>query len=316
VASLNPTPQPGKGLTSEEASTVAGILLAKQISATQSTKTGVVTVKTLDTVVNDTVQKTANAEPITSANKFTKSLATQATQVALQTIPITQVQTQTQTQLQTMVQPLVRTLTLTIPTTLGQTEVAEAVQEATMTAVQALTLALTQAASMTRTAVAPAEAVATQEAVLEETAVVPLEIVIPKPGGKGEITLTRKQREGIVAWKQGFMFWLKWPDEHGNYPKKNTHHSRKPIEGVKYEKGIGSVARSIIAKYGRIPKDLAFDMGIENVKISKTPAGGKPKITFTEKHQYKSKHKTKRSGDGHKHTRRETGISRLLSLKW
>ncbi|MCJ7805215.1 hypothetical protein MUP46_01045 [Patescibacteria group bacterium] len=115
-------------------------------------------------------------------------------------------------------------------------------------------------------------------------------IIIPGAGGKGTIELTEKQKQGIVAWKQGFIFWLKWPDKNGHYPEKNTYYSRSPIEGVEYVKGIGSVAKSIIAKYGRIPEDIKFSMGIQDVDISKTPAGKKPEIEFELAHKYKKHH--------------------------
>lgn len=91
--------------------------------------------------------------------------------------------------------------------------------------------------------------------------------------------LTRKQWLGIVAWKSGIMYWLKYPDAAGNYPDKNTIHSRKPLAGVKYAKGIGSVQKSIIAKGGKIPK-IEFEMGVQDVRIIPTARWQKPDIDF------------------------------------
>jgi hypothetical protein len=79
--------------------------------------------------------------------------------------------------------------------------------------------------------------------------------------------LSEKQKQGIVAWKQGLFYIAKWPDENGKYTKENTKYSRKAIEGVKYHKGIGSAAESVIKKHGEIPEELKFGMGIQNITI-------------------------------------------------
>ena len=54
-----------------------------------------------------------------------------------------------------------------------------------------------------------------------------------------------------------------------------------PLEGVKYFSGLGSVARSIIAKHGYVPPEVLRDMGIMDV-IIRTPweKKSKPKIFF------------------------------------
>lgn len=115
--------------------------------------------------------------------------------------------------------------------------------------------------------------------------------IIELPDGK-KLELTQAQTIGSIAWKQGKLkvkggklkplYIMKYPDESGQYPVKNTIYTFDPIEGVKYAEGIGSVAKSIIKKYGEIPIDLKFDMGIQDVEISKDKTSGiqKPKIKF------------------------------------
>jgi len=127
----------------------------------------------------------------------------------------------------------------------------------------------------------------------------PPTITLPSPDGKGTVQLTEKQIIGLVAWRQGKLrrkggelvplYWIKYPDKSGHYPEKNTIHTTDPVEGVIYAEGIGSVAKSIIKKYGEIPRDLEFSMGIQNVRIfkDKTPGIQQPKIRF--KPNYKAR---------------------------
>jgi len=115
---------------------------------------------------------------------------------------------------------------------------------------------------------------------------VPVPIPVPKVGvkrilpipSKDRISqLTKKQREGIIARKQGWCYIVLYPP----YGKDNVIYSRKPLEGVKYFSGLGSVARSIIAKHGYVPPEVLRDMGIMDV-IIRTPweKKSKPKIFF------------------------------------
>jgi len=89
--------------------------------------------------------------------------------------------------------------------------------------------------------------------------------------------LTKKQREGIIAWKQGFIYRLLYPP----YGVKDVIHSKKPLAGVKYYSGTKSAMKSIIAKHGYVPPEVLRDMGIMDV-IIRTPWGktSKPKLYF------------------------------------
>jgi len=104
--------------------------------------------------------------------------------------------------------------------------------------------------------------------------------------------LTKKQREGIIAWKQGWCYKLIYPP----YGVDNIINSRKPLAGVKYFSGPRSAARSIIAKHGYVPPEVLRDMGIMDV-IIRTPweKKSKPKIFFKR--------------DRHQRTRTTPGIS-------
>lgn len=125
---------------------------------------------------------------------------------------------------------------------------------------------------------------------------IPPPIILKLPKGKGKVELTPEQYAGIVAWKQGFVFYLKYPDAYGKYPDKNTIVTREQIEGVEYAEGVGSVQESIIAKGGRLPDIIEFDMGIQDVKIVPTWRADKPDIDFDLDRRYlrkkpKQKHK-------------------------
>jgi len=89
--------------------------------------------------------------------------------------------------------------------------------------------------------------------------------------------LTKKQREGIIAWKQGWCYKLIFPP----YFQDNIINSRKPLAGVKYYKGAGSAMKSIIARHGYVPPEVLRDMGIQDL-IIRTPweKKSKPKIFF------------------------------------
>jgi hypothetical protein len=108
----------------------------------------------------------------------------------------------------------------------------------------------------------------------------------PIKGGKAVIKLTLPTGEvlrlksdeyaGIVAWKQGAFYIMKWYP----YDKPHTRYTTKPIEGVKYHDGVGSAAKSIVALKGEIPANIRFDMGIQDVNIFRGK-GGQPGIRFT-----------------------------------
>jgi len=116
----------------------------------------------------------------------------------------------------------------------------------------------------------------------------------PKVLPSGGISqLTEKQREGIIAWKQGFMYKLIYPP----YGEKDIINTRTPIEGVIYAEGVGSAARSAIARGGRIPLLIRRDMGIMDIAIH-TPQGRKPILKFKGDPKQKTKvtPRTKRRG--------------------
>jgi hypothetical protein len=102
----------------------------------------------------------------------------------------------------------------------------------------------------------------------------PVKVII-LPNGEGEIKLTQKQFDSIVAWKQGIMYIAKWHP----FGKHDIYHSREPIEGVKYEKGIGSANRSLIAKGTKenIPNQ---DMGIVSIHFNTGSGKSKPYMDF------------------------------------
>lgn len=98
---------------------------------------------------------------------------------------------------------------------------------------------------------------------------------IPLPGG-GALELTREQLEGIIAWKQGIMYKMIYPP----YGQKQIVNSRKPLAGVHYYSGVGSALKSIIARGGRVPKEILRDMGIMDLRIVTPPGSRKPTIHF------------------------------------
>lgn len=98
-------------------------------------------------------------------------------------------------------------------------------------------------------------------------------VIVRLPDGTSR-ALTKKEAAGIIAWKQGFIYKLIFPP----FGKANIIHSRAPIAGVKYYSGLGSAARSIIAKR-TVPPQVLRDMGIMDLQII-TPLTGKPRIHF------------------------------------
>ena len=91
-----------------------------------------------------------------------------------------------------------------------------------------------------------------------------------------EKKLTAKQLEGAIAWKQGFIYHLRWPPFGAN----DVFYSREPIPGVKYHDGIGSAAKSAVTLYGEIPQNIRLDMGIVDIDITRAERTGQPKLGF------------------------------------
>lgn len=218
--------------------------------------------------------------------------------------PIPKPLTTTEVKVKTRKQTIVKTGTAVLPLELTETKLetksklapAPVVQVKTKTQLKEKLAPYPLTKTQLKEKLAPYP-VTTPEPVFPIKPVQPFEIKIPSPNGKGNIELTKKQIAGIIAWKQGFIYWMKYPDKNGKYPDKNTVHTREPIEGVKYEEGIGSVARSIIKKYGEIPQDIAFSMGIQNVEITKDPQPGvqKPKIEFSLSQKFRKSTKKKKN---------------------
>ena len=269
VASLNPLPQADNALTPEQAASAASILLTR-VAIPESTPATVVPSKpaTVDTVIATVIKQSVQAKPITTVKAYTQTLTQQAVKIATNTAPITY--TDSQAALQNAAKQSVRTATKIVPTTLTQTQVKTATATAVKTVTATLTASKEATKPITRTLTRTAERTATPS----QTATPPIPPLV-LPDGK-ILKLTRKEYEGIVAWKQGFIYWLKYPP----YDDAHTIHSRKPIAGVKYYDGIGSVVASIIQKHGDLPKEIAFNMGVQDVRIMPTGTN-KPNIQFT-----------------------------------
>ena len=91
----------------------------------------------------------------------------------------------------------------------------------------------------------------------------------------------RRWRAGIIAWKQGWCFKALVPP----FGPDDIINTRTPLPGVKYFRGAGSAARSIVARGGEVPKVILRDMGIVDIRIV-TPSrvgrkGRKPRLHFT-----------------------------------
>lgn len=123
-----------------------------------------------------------------------------------------------------------------------------------------------QAKLLAKTAVRIAERVKTRR---------PLPFKLKLPDGT-TLELTKEQYDGIIAWKQGWVYKMIYPP----YGEDDAVNSRKPIAGVQYAKGVGSAQKSAIAK-GQPKEVVTRDMGVVDIKFV-TPRGArKPKLKFT-----------------------------------
>lgn len=113
---------------------------------------------------------------------------------------------------------------------------------------------------------------------LTKKTILPIKFINKK--GK-EVVLTDKQREGIVAWKQGIMYKLIYPP----YGKDDIYNSPYPIKEVEYADGIRSATQSMVSRYGTIPKQIHRHMGVVDINIFRTEKEGKPRPVFEEKYQ-------------------------------
>lgn len=109
-----------------------------------------------------------------------------------------------------------------------------------------------------------------------ELVTIPHKRTILLPSGK-KLSLTKKQWEGIIAWKQGIMYKMIYPP----YGADDIVNSRKTLAGVKYYSGAGSAYKSVIAKGGVVPREVLRDMGIMDLRFRTTrPTSKKPKLFY------------------------------------
>lgn len=93
------------------------------------------------------------------------------------------------------------------------------------------------------------------------------------------VQLSPKQKEGSVAWKQGFMYKLIYPP----YGEENIINSRTPFPGIHTHTGVKSAFETLIKiAEGALPPTIGRDMGIMRIEIS-TTRSGEPQMRFTEK---------------------------------
>lgn len=103
----------------------------------------------------------------------------------------------------------------------------------------------------------------------------PLRITLPN--GK-EKTLTKKELEGAIAWKQGFIYILIFPP----YGENDIAYSKKPFPGVRTVDGPQSAFITATRIGGKVPEMLARKLGFFDLRIT-TPKTGKPKLKYTRK---------------------------------
>jgi hypothetical protein len=292
VVSLNPTPVNSTSIDNKVIAAVAGYQLA--VTAAQNRNELAVSANTktdIDTYTGQAIMDNYNAidtgvstqtKPVTTTKLMVDTIVAVANNVMTSTGIKTDIKSETATQ--AVVVPLAKAIARVVPNTLTQTQTQTAIQTAVDTLTRTQVKVNTQEA--TRTAVREAEATRTAE--LSDTLSIP-KIILPLPDG-GSVELTQEQFDGIVAWKQGFIYIVKYP----NYDKAHTIHTRTPIAGVKYYSGIGSAVKSFIIKNGSLPHDLKFSMGIQDVTIS----ANKPRsemLDFTLNKNYRMKNANKKA---------------------
>jgi hypothetical protein len=196
------------------------------------------------------------AEVISQVETVTEPQVEQLVQAIAQVIASPLTETQTATATQVAVQAAIQQQSQT------KTEVQTKTQLQTQPKTQAQTKTQLQTKVQTRTE----EQVTTRNRIPEKDKII---IRIPLPGGQvRKIEMTKDQFNGIIAWKQGFMYKLLYPP----YGKENIINTRHPINIVKYSSGPGSAYASIVAKGGAIPTSIMRDMGIFDINISVPPA--------------------------------------------
>lgn len=162
-----------------------------------------------------------------------------------------------------------------------ETAVREAIKEATRVGTELKAAVVTMVVPMTKVAVVVATRVKLITPIKIKLPVRPRipmpKFIIPPPmPGASAAGLTLAQRKGAIGWKQGIMYKAIYPP----YGEHDIVNSRTMIPGIRYAKGAKSAFLSIArVTKGRVPANLARDMGIMDIRIS-TPAKGRPSIRF------------------------------------
>jgi len=111
---------------------------------------------------------------------------------------------------------------------------------------------------------------------------------------KGEIiaTATQKELDSALMWRQGKVYRAWLPP----YNKASMVVTHDPIPDVKYETGVGSAYRSLVAKGLKMPDHLRYDMGIQVIDFEKSTDPMKPRMEFTENYNSPNAKKRIRTG--------------------
>jgi hypothetical protein len=210
-----------------------------------------------------TIQKIAQAEVVSITKAANKVAANSKTAIDLQ--PVTKA--------------AIKSVSQTVPETQAQirtdTELKQQTKTQTKTETQVKTSPKTVTETVTKAKIGKTTGKEIEPPVRPPTTKIPV-FVLKLPGAGGEVLkLTAKEHAGIVAWRQGIFYIMKWEPYH----KAHTRYTREAIPGVAYHDGIGSAAKSIVALRGEIPENIRFDMGIQDVNIFRG-TGGRPDIAF------------------------------------
>jgi hypothetical protein len=249
-------------------------IISKVNSATQA--------KVLSTLA-PAIKQAMEAQQLTKAQTLAKTqvqAAVQTQTLIQQAVELAQklaTQGMTEAQVQAAVQSQLQLQTQAITDTQVRTQVRNALQPVTETSPQ--TQPVTQVVTTTTTTPRPVTPTPTPKPgkpTKPPKPPKPGKFFIPSLSGKHKLKdLTLQEREGAVAWKQGFIYILIYPP----YGQANVIYSRKPFAGIPLYKGARSAYNSIIHKGSKLPPKISRDMGIMDIHI-KTTGGEKPKLTF------------------------------------
>jgi hypothetical protein len=105
---------------------------------------------------------------------------------------------------------------------------------------------------------------------------VPVRPTLPPPRQRVEDIL-KKGGEGLIAWKQGFIYKVIYP----NYTQTDILNTRRPVEGVEYHRGPRAAYDSVVRRGGYIPPIIRRKMGIYNLEFRSDQDRRRPEIKFT-----------------------------------